>query len=144
LSSAGLGLEWLVDVLVLVFDPLLHRPNALAALAATFVLGLCWLTAGGLTFGVVSLGGADAPDPQSEASPHPFFAAACGMGAGSGVSGISSVGSGGSVSPRIDALPLPSVDDEGSPIAFSAMTGKARKLRQSPIPYPVTPNQINE
>jgi hypothetical protein len=56
-------------------------------------------------------------DPQSETSPHPFFAGSC--GGGGGVSGISSIGSGGSVSPRIDELPSA---DEGSPIAFSEMT----------------------
>jgi len=106
-------LVWLVDVLVL--EPLLHRPNALGPV-------FCWLTEGVLAFGVVSL------DPQSEASPHPFFDAGC--GGGGGVSGISSVGNGGSDSPRIDELPSA---DAGSPIAFSAITVMYTKSRQSPI-----------
>ena len=110
----------LVDVLVL--DPLLHRPNALAA-------ALCWLTGGDLALGVISLAGVDEePDPQSETRPHPFLVGGC--GGGGGVSGISSVGNGGSVSPRMDELP--SVED-GSPIAFSAMTVMHKKIRQSPV-----------
>lgn len=103
----------MVDVLVL--DPLLHRPNALDA-------ALCWFTGGALALGVVS---PEWPDAQSEASPHPFFTGGC--GGGGGVSGISSVGNGGSVSPRIDELL--SADEDGSPIAFSAMTVMRTKIR---------------
>lgn len=98
-------LVWVVDVLVL--DPLLHRPNA-----------LCWLTGAALAFGVVSLDEGDEPEAQSDASPQPFFGKGC--GGGGGVSGILSVGNGGRDSPRIDELP--SADEDGSPIAFSAMT----------------------